>query len=143
MNKSQKSKFVAALSDAGCKETTIKKIIELLEKSLEKEAEAVKRPKRLKELFDLEEWEKIQGCSLNCSMVASWGRERGYNLVIITQLIDEFRIDMLSKRTKYADFRMAFQNYFNKGWLSVKPDSPKLTTAPVDHTTINRRGGGI
>jgi len=142
MNQKQKAQFVVELSNAGCKENTIKKIVELLEKCLVKPDTAAKRPKRLKELLDLEEWEKLQGCALNLSMVASWARERHYNGQVILGLIDEFRIDMLSKRTKYADFRMAFQNYFNKGWLSIKPDSPKLRDGGTV-TTINRRGGGL
>lgn len=142
MNKKQKLLFAERLSNAGCKEHTVMKIMELLEGCLAK-AESKPVRKRLPNLLTLEEWEAKEGCTLNYSMVASWAQGKRYDPKIILQLVDEFRVDMLSKGSRYADFKMAFQNYFNKGYLSVKPSDPKVMLVSSDGVSINRRGGGI
>lgn len=101
-----------------------------------------------KKQMTLQQWEDSPeiGCNLNYSMFSNWVREKGYCPVLVSQLIDEFRIDMISKGKAYADFRAAFQTYLTKDFLSKTSIQTLLVNSPhksVDHTTINRRGGSI
>lgn len=137
MNKKQREKFADSLSASGVKATGVAKIMELLDAALVKEPK-LPRVKKNTLAVTLMEWENAQGKRLDARQVLEWIERNKYDLQVMAQLVEEFRIDMMSKSKPYADFRAAFQNYFNKGYLSIKPDNPKVKRATV--TSFDRRG---
>ncbi len=142
MNKKQKEKFKELLSESGVKQNGVARIMELLEQSLIKEPSKPRAPK-FKALMTLTEWEGKMGKKLDWMMFREWVIVKEYDHTVIAQLVEEFRIDMFSKQKEYADFRAAFQNYFNKGYLSIKPDNPKVRRCNEGHTHFERRGGAL
>ena len=116
MNKKQKEKFNQLLIEAGLKTATSTKILHILDQALIKPAP---KPKQLRykpntPLLTLQEWETAQGKRLDARQLLNWIDAKQYDLGIMVHLVEEFRTDMLSKGKAYADFRAAFQNYFNK-----------------------------
>lgn len=138
MNKKQREKFAASLSANGVKPTGVLKIMVLLDAALVKEPKAP-RVKKTSLAMTLMDWEAAQGKRLDARHVLDWIERNKYDLQVMVQLVEEFRIDMMSKGKEYADFRAAFQNYFNKGYLSIKPDNPKVKRADTG-TSFDRRG---
>lgn len=98
-------------------------------------------------LVTLQDWEAAQGCALNSSMISSWCREKGLYHPTITRLLEEFRIEMMSKGKQYADFKAAFQTYLMKGYLSLTLAGAQATSkreaAALDSTNVSRRGGDL
>lgn len=138
MNLKQKEKFAALLKDNGVKPTGVLKIMALLDVALVKEPKAPK-VKKTSLAMTLMQWEEKQGKRLDPRHMLEWIERNKYDIAVMVQLVEEFRIDMLSKGKEYADFRMAFQNYFNKGYLSIKPDSPRVKRVDTG-TSFDRRG---
>jgi hypothetical protein len=122
------------------KKQTIRIINLAVERIEEKKAETIRTPKAKasKTAITLQEWETAQGKRLDIRMMIDWLDRNNYAIDTMAQLVEEFRTDMISKAKPYADFRAAFQNYFNKGFLSIKPDSPRVKRASA--TTLDRRG---
>lgn len=114
---------------------------------LEPEKENKVKINKKSSLITLQEWEAAQGCALNGSMISSWCREKGLYHPTITRLLEEFRIEMMSKGKQYADFKAAFQTYLTKGYLSLTLAGAQATSkreaSALDSTTVNRRGGDI
>lgn len=102
---------------------------------------------KAKVLCELPEWEEKMGCQLNSSMISSWCLEKGLYHPTITRLIEEFRIEMISKGKEYADFKSAFQTYLTKGYLSLTLAGAQATSKreamAIDSTNVNRRGGDL
>lgn len=96
--------------------------IDLAEAKLKEMAST--RPARIKRptaaLMNIQQWEEKQGCLLNYSMITKWVRAKEFCPVLISEMIEEFRLAMISKDKQYADFAAAFQNYVNSGYLSKK-----------------------
>ena len=138
MNKKQKEKFKQLLVDSGVKDTGVSKIMLMVDQTLVPEP---KKPRALKprNTMTLMQWEEKQGKRLDVRHMLEWIEKNQYSIPVIHQLIEEFRIDMLSKGKEYACFRAAFQNYLNKGYLSIKPDSPRIKRSDCD-ITFDRRG---
>lgn len=143
MNKKQKEVFKQLLVDTYPKvqESGIQRIMGLLEQALVT-VPVKPRFKKVSFVMTLNLWEQARGKRLDVRDMIEWIEKKNYSIPVMHQLVEEFRIDMLSKCKEYADFRMAFQNYFNKGWLSVKPDSPKAKRADCD-ISFDRRGNTL
>lgn len=137
MNKKQKEKFNQLLIEAGLKSATSTKILHILDQALIPEPKKPRVPK-VSNAVTLQQWETAQGKRLDIRMMIDWLDRHNYAIDTMAMLVEEFRTDMISKDKPYADFRAAFQNYFNKGYLSIKPDSPRVKRASV--TTLDRRG---
>lgn len=88
-----------------------------------------------KGLITLEEWEEKNGV-LGVYHLKSWADAQLLDPVLISGMIREFRIEMISKGKQYANFRAAFQTYLTKGYLSKKIDACKAK----ETTTIEKRG---
>jgi hypothetical protein len=78
----------------------------------------------------LQQWEETKGVILNPSMLKGWITQKGFCTTLISQLVEEFRTEMLGKGLRYADFVAAFQTYLNKGYLSKKPEQVLLVNSP-------------
>lgn len=76
-----------------------------------------KRNQTKKNNISLAEWEAVNG-ALRPEMMASWIKQHKLDPNGVWNLIEEFRIDMMSKGKQYTDFKAAFMNYLTKGWLS-------------------------
>lgn len=142
MNKKQREKFARSLIGAGVSDKGVGKIMGLLEEALTPEPKKP-RVKKPSTMVTLMQWEETQGKRLDVRHMLAWVDKHGYDIPAMVTLVEEFRIDMLSKGKEYVDFRLAFQNYFNKGWLSLKPDSPKVKRANQTGTNFDRRGGSL
>jgi hypothetical protein len=143
MNKKQKDKFRQLLVDTYPKvqESGILRIMGMLDQALTPEPKKPRAPK-VRNTMTLMQWEEKQGKRLDVRHMLEWVEKNQYSIPVIHQLIEEFRIDMLSKGKEYACFRAAFQNYFNKGYLSIKPDSPRIKRSDCD-ITFDRRGATL
>lgn len=75
-------------------------------------------------------WELSKGDRLRVSMMIGWIQQKGFCSVLVGELIEEFRTEMVSKGLLYADFRATFQTYLNKGYLSKKPEQVLLVNSP-------------
>jgi hypothetical protein len=95
--------------------------------SVNKKNKNTKKADRIK----LEEWEAAAGSELCIAMMQSWVKDNQYSVEKITKLIAEFRLKMLAGGNLYADFKAAFQNYLNSGYLSLGVDQVKDTAATV------------
>jgi hypothetical protein len=137
MNKKQKAKFAHLLAESGVKETGVSKIMDMVEEAMKPEPKAP-RVAKPKHVMSLQEWETRQGKRLDARQMITWIDEKNYDIGVMVYLVEEFRTDMISKAKPYANFIAAFQNYFNKGYLSIKPDNPRVKRASA--TTLDRRG---
>lgn len=95
--------------------------------SVNKKNKNTKKADRVK----LEEWEKNIGSILCVAMMQSWVKDNQYSVEKIGKLIGEFRLKMIAGGNLYADFKAAFQNYLNSGYLSLGVDQVKDTAATV------------
>lgn len=91
-------------------------------------------------LLTLQDWEVQTGAQLNASMISSWCREKGLFHPVITDLIGEFRLEMMSKDKQYADFAKAFQTYLTKGYLSKTLAYAQELSRKQQDTQIHSRG---
>lgn len=76
-----------------------------------------RKVKNAKGLVTLEEWEVAHG-RLGIDHVIAWVNATKLCPRMIAAMIDEFRREMMAKGKQYANFKMAFQTYLGKGWLS-------------------------
>ena len=92
----------------------------------------------------LEEWEAKEGCALNASMLADWGRKHLLCPRMVHHMVQEFRHEMMAKGKQYANFRMAFMTYLTKGYLSKPLAACTLERSHYKPgTTIETRGNNI
>lgn len=77
----------------------------------------------------LREWEATHG-ELRYEMFHQWVVQKQFCPTLVAKLVEEFRIEMASKAKLYADFKYTFQNYLNKGYLSLKPNQVLLVNSP-------------
>lgn len=108
----------------------VARIIEGLERAVKaKKLEAPKKIRNTKtkaKLYTLEEWEKLWCGKLDVALMGTWATRNNLCKRQLAQLIEEFRIEMISKAKQYADFKAAFQVYLTKGYLSKKIDQVRL-----------------
>ena len=97
-------------------------------------------PKNASGLLTLQKWEEANG-PLALAMFNTWINGRNLSRVKIAEMIAEFRNDMIARGKEYADFRAAFKNYLNKGYLSRTLQS--CLRADDGGTTINKTGGEL
>lgn len=88
--------------------------------------------------MSLYQWEHKQGKQLNVEMFIKWVRAKEFCPVLIGEMIEEFRVAMISKDKHYADFAAAFQNYINQGYLSRKAYQLHKSKSP--HTPSQYHG---
>lgn len=94
--------------------------------NIDKPKGTIKGTKR-KNVISLKDWESTHG-ELTITNVTPWAKKNGYDLTKLTRLIGEFKLKMLARDARYADFKLAFYDHFVSGWLSIKPEQCK---APV------------
>lgn len=138
MIKKQRAAFEDALIKAGLPLSTREIVFRELDNILGKKFGRAKKD------YTLQEWESFHSAPLNVQMMATWISSNGYCPVLIGKLIGEFRIEMMSKDKRYADFKLAFMNYLNKGYLSKRAEQVLLATSPhrtQSGTTVYNRGG--
>lgn len=143
MNKRQKKHFyermtVSTLFTSAQKQVVFGFLREALNLPVEHK---IKRPRTKSTLMTLQAWEALRG-PLNYADMAAWIGQKKLCTRSIAQLIEEFRTEMISKDNVYANFVSAFQNWFNKGYLSKKPEQALWKNSPynknpagVVHTT--------
>lgn len=93
----------------------------------------------------LEDWESQKG-RLTIETVSKWVFSKKLCPIQVRELVEEFRIEMMSRGKMYADFKAAFINYMNKGYLSKKLHQVRAADSPhsssYKHQEISR-GGSI
>lgn len=70
-----------------------------------------------KNLMTLATWETQDGWA-NATSMNDWAKRHDLDQHMLSEMIDEFRREMLAKGKEYANFAMAFQTYLRKGYLS-------------------------
>jgi hypothetical protein len=91
----------------------------------------VVRNTRAPSLVALPEWEESRGHWLCYDDIKQWAKEKQLSEVTLTELIKEFRFEMIGKNKHYADFRYAFMTYLTKGFLSKTLEQVKGNNAKV------------
>lgn len=98
--------------------------------SPKQEARKPRVARKAKVEMTLEEWEAAQGARLGLTPLMGWVTQKQFCPVLVRELIEEFRLEMIGKQKLYANFTATFQTYLNKGWLSKKPDQVLLINSP-------------
>lgn len=101
-----------------------------------------KQPRRAKgkNLMTLQEWEK-QHATLSIVMMTNWMNEHQLCYLAVSDMVSEFRGEMVAKGKEYANFKAAFMTYLTKGYLSKKLEACTLERSPHrQKTTIDSRG---
>lgn len=130
MNKGQIASFLSDVDQTDLspiQKQTIHTLIERHTKPVEKPF--VIRKVKAKDLCSLEDWE-ARIARLDHRMMAHWIEDAQFCPALIQEMIEEFRIDMISKNKQYANFKSAFQSYILKGYLSKKIGQLKLGNSP-------------
>lgn len=103
---------------------------------------AVSRPRKAsgKNLVTLQEWEYTHS-KLSIVMMAPWIESNRFCHLVISDMVEEFRGEMIAKGKQYANFKAAFMTYLTKGYLSKKIDACAIERSPYKHkTVIDSRG---
>lgn len=95
-----------------------------------------------KNLITLEEWEAQNGM-LRSTMIWDWIRSQKLCPQITAKMIQEFREEMIAKGKQYANFKLAFQTYLTKGYLSKPLASCTLERSPYKAATVIETKGGV
>lgn len=90
-----------------------------------------------KNLVTLEEWETVRDKELHFTDFKEWIFKSGLIEFQVRLMIEEFRAEMQAKGKQYANFKMAFQTYLIKGYLSK---TFKQCLAERHETVIHTRG---
>lgn len=77
--------------------------------------------KKPRTLVSIDEWETKVGSPLCLQQMQSWVKAKNYNPDLVKEMIEEFRTRMRASDNRYADYRAAFQDWLNRGFLSKKP----------------------
>lgn len=88
-------------------------------------------------LLTLEQWEAARGKELHFTDFKDWIFKTGLIEYQVRVMIEEFRAEMQAKGKQYANFKMAFQTYLTKGYLSKKF---RECLAENNATVIHTRG---
>lgn len=100
------------------------------------------RPRKAtgKNLVTLQEWE-AKHATLSIVMMPDWIETHKLCYLMVSDMISEFRGEMIAKGKQYANFKAAFMTYLAKGYLSKKMDACTLERSPhKQQTVIDRRG---
>lgn len=120
-----------------------KQIEEALQRLSLKLTSKTRKVSNAKGLTTLPVWEGFNGI-LTAHDIGSWIEQRQLCRRMVGQMILEFRDEMLAKGKQYANFKMAFQTYLTKGYLSKKLSDCSLANSPSNHqTVIHTKGGAI
>jgi hypothetical protein len=101
------------------------------------------KPKKIRavktgtQLLTLEQWEAARGKELHFTDFKDWIFKTGLIEFQVRLMIEEFRAEMQAKGKQYANFKMAFQTYLTKGYLSKKF---RECLAERHETVIHTRG---
>lgn len=95
----------------------------------------IRNPAKASGLITLEQWEEKNGV-LGLYHIKAWADAHMLDPVMISAMMREFRVEMMAKGKQYANFKMAFQTYLTKGYLSKKIDACRAK----ETTTIEKRG---
>lgn len=87
-----------------------------------------------KNLMTLHEWEDREGKFLSAYMMVDWLKQNSMSMTAVAPLVEEFRQEMLAKGKQYANFKMAFQTYLTKGYLSKTMEQCKSQSQTIIHT---------
>lgn len=147
MNKKQKREFFECIKASAMPEHHKDFVyLSLRECLAPKPVEKKIRRVKSNNLFTLQEWEDLTGQPLHSSMITGWIVKKALCPFTIANLIEEFRLEMLSKNKQYADFKATFQTYLNKGYLSKKFPEVLWMNSPhrkQDNVHISQRGSSI
>lgn len=124
----------------------IRMVNAMVEKVRERKATAPKKMRNTKApaLMSLPAWEKQQGAQLTIRNVQDWVTSRQLCPVMVMELIQEFRTEMVSKNKQYAMFDAAFKVYLTKGYLSKTIDQAKLAVSSHSQRVVRSiRGSSI
>lgn len=130
MNKGQIESFLSDVDTTDLSPIQKQKIRELLhrhQKPAEKKHKI--RTVKSKDLYSLQEWEERIG-RLDPRMMMRWIDQHQLCPKLIADLVEEFRMEMVSKGKKYANFKATFQVYLLKGYLSKKMGQVLLANSP-------------
>ncbi len=145
MNKKQRESFLAnikTLFDPTYREFEV--VVSALDLALAKPVKTNKiRNTKAPSLMSLQEWEDKKSTQLSALMFGVWARDKGISIPVLASLIEEFRLEMMSKNKQYACFGTAFQVYLTKGYLSKSLYQAQLESGRTAATSINRRGGDL
>lgn len=86
-------------------------------------------------LMTIEEWEQIHSPD-PYHRLFNWIRNSQLCPKVVGNMLEEFRVEMRAKGKQYANFRMAFQTYLTKGYLSKKITECTLENSPFKHGTV-------
>lgn len=93
-----------------------------------------------KNLMTLQEWEEQYGLLQPVNMTG-WAASKKLCPRMLADMISEFRTEMMAKGKQYANFKMAFQTYLAKGYLSKTITACMLERSPYKtQTTLDNRG---
>lgn len=147
MNKQNQALFITAILDTHLLHSDKELVLNIF-RSLTKPPDKLVQKRKPADIamMTIQQWEASRNAPLTIASVSEWVKDKKLCPVLTGMLIEEFRVDMMSKNKQYADFKLAFQNYVNKGYLSRNLYGLALERSPHrEHgtTTINRRGGGL
>ena len=100
------------------------------------------RPRKAsgKNLVTLQEWE-AKHTPLSIVMMVEWMDRLKLCPLMIGDMVDEFRGEMIAKGKQYANFKAAFMTYLAKGYLSKQITACTIDRSPYrTKTTIDSRG---
>lgn len=93
-------------------------------------AKARKEPRPKTNKILLQDWEAEKGCNLKWEHMADWVEEKNLDSVAVQEQIEIFRTKMMAGANRYHDFRAAFQNYVNSGYMPKTLEQLKRKNAP-------------
>jgi hypothetical protein len=92
----------------------------------------IDKPKDTKETINtkskklsLAQWEEKQGAKLSSKMMMNWVKANNFDLAKIDSAIGDFRLRVTASGNPFVCFVAAFQNWFNRGFLTIKPAQAK------------------
>jgi len=101
-----------------------------------------KQPRKAhgKNLMILQEWES-KHATLSIVMMTSWMDSHKLCYLAVSDMVAEFRGEMIAKGKEYANFKAAFMTYLAKGYLSKTLEACTLERSPhKQKTIIDNRG---
>lgn len=124
--------------DRDITDQTVVRIVNYLKAKKGAKSHTPRVPRNASKLMTLEQWEAKVCGPLNVGIMDTWATRSNLCKIQLAQLIEEFRIEMMSKNKHYADFKLAFMNYLNKGYLSKKIDQIRLAPGQATNKWGNR-----
>lgn len=118
------------------KQFTVRAIRDAEQRLKLKAPSAPRKITNAKGLVTLQAWEAARDKELHYTDLTDWIEKHQLDEFQVRLMIEEFRAEMMAKGKQYANFKMAFQTYVTKGYLSKRIDQLRRK----DITVVEKRG---